>query len=402
MTTRRTPGGTRAGEPARVRARAGGSAYDVLVGSGLLARLGGLVRDALGDTPAAVCVFEDANIPKALRDAACASFAPLTPTRHALTLDEASKSLATYGHMLGVLADAGVERAGGAVVAIGGGILTDVAGFAAATFRRGVPMVQCPTTLLAMVDATVGGKTGVNLARQTASGAVLLKNYAGAFHQPSLVVADVDALASLPERTLRCGLAECVKHAVIAGQEEGPLSLGWLEDAVGPHPPDAAAMCELVRTNAAFKAVVVESDERETADAGGRAALNLGHTFAHAIEASEHCLIDAGPGAPPARPEHGEAVAIGLVAAFALAEHADGLDPAQGQRVARLLAQAGLPTRLRAAPPADVLLEAMRLDKKSRGGRLRVVLPLAGGGVRVMAGPSEPMLRAAWARVLPA
>jgi 3-dehydroquinate synthetase len=223
--------------------------------------------------------------------------------------------------MLGDLALAELERSD-LVVAMGGGILGDVAGFAAGLHRRGVRIVQCPTTLLAMVDASVGGKTGVNLRAGIDGSPVLLKNAVGVFHQPSLVVADVDALASLEPRELRCGLAECIKHAAISGGSgQDLLSLAGLTDAM----PrlllgDAEVLASLVEQNVGLKARVVAGDERELAigSTPGRRALNLGHTFAHAIEGCEGTRVEVG--GSNQHPKHGEAVGIGLIAAARLAE----------------------------------------------------------------------------------
>jgi 3-dehydroquinate synthase len=244
-----------------------------------------------------------------------------------------------------------------AIVALGGGVAGDLAGFVAATYMRGLPCVQVPTSLLAMLDASVGGKTGVDTPRG--------KNLIGAFHPPVAVVADPRALATLPERDYRGGMAEAVKHGLIA--DAGYFD--WMErDADALLRRDEEAVTRLVRRSVEIKAAVVADDERE---AGRRAILNAGHTVAHAIEQATGYAVP-----------HGEAVALGLVAESALAE-AVGLAPAGlRERVAGLLERLGLPVRLPRPIAPDQLIRAMAGDKKSRGGEVRFALP---GGLGAMA-----------------
>jgi 3-dehydroquinate synthase len=231
------------------------------------------------------------------------------------------------------------------VLALGGGVVGDVAGFAAACYMRGIDFVQVPTTLLAQVDSSVGGKTGVNHARG--------KNLIGAFHQPKLVLIDTDTLGSLPQRELRAGLAEVIKHGAIADA----VFFAWLEKnvpALDARDPDALAFA--IRRSCEIKAAVVAADEREH---GTRALLNFGHTFGHAIETA----LGYGEWL------HGEAVAAGMVMAARLS----GLDAAEVDRLRRALQAAGLP----ASPPEigpDALRAAMDLDKKATAGKLRFVL----------------------------
>jgi 3-dehydroquinate synthase len=268
---------------------------------------------------------------------------------------EPSKDLATYARVVDALLAAGVERRT-AVIALGGGVIGDLAGFAAATTLRGLPFVQMPTTLLAQVDSSVGGKTGVNTARG--------KNLVGAFHQPRLVLADTATLATLPERELRAGYAEIAKAGLI-----GDAALfAWCErhgpDVVGG---DRAVQAEAIVRACAFKAAVVGEDEREQCAEGGRALLNLGHTFAHALEA------EIGYGSIL----HGEAVAVGLGLAFRLSARLGHCGPADAERAVGHLGAVGLAAglgELNRRFSAARLVGHMRHDKKVRDGKLTFVL----------------------------
>ncbi|MFI4883555.1 MAG: 3-dehydroquinate synthase family protein [Phycisphaerales bacterium JB064] len=383
--------------PACVRVDLAGSGYDVLVGHGLLGGLGDLVAQ-VGQFQR-IHIFEDAGVPATLRDAAAGSFGKTRITRSEFRLDESSKSLATLERMLVDLAEAELERSD-LVVALGGGILGDVAGLAAGLHRRGVRVVQCPTTLLAMVDASVGGKTGVNLRAGIGGKYALLKNAVGVFHQPSLVVADVDALASLSPRDLRGGLAECIKHAVIAGRTgRGLLDLDSLISALPDLlTGDRECLISLVHDNVGLKASIVAGDEREmaTGSAPGRRALNLGHTFAHAIEACETTRVEVD--GELVHPSHGEAVGLGLIAAARMAEAVSG-DGAMLGALGRAISSAGLPTRLVAGPDANTLIATMRQDKKASGGTLRLVMPTP-EGVAMLDDPGDPVLAEAWSAVI--
>ncbi len=274
----------------------------------------------------------------------------------------------------------GLDRRG-LIVAVGGGLVGDLAGFAAATYLRGVDLVQVPTTLLAMVDASIGGKTGVNL---SLPGGGLGKNLAGAFWQPRLTIADPRTLATLPSRELRAGLAECVKHAVIDGED----ALAALErDATALVAAEPDALLRLIPRSAAVKARIVAADPLER---GIRATLNLGHTYGHAIETlPEFQLL------------HGEAVAIGLVAAATAAEaFPDFAREPLAERLRRLLDALQLPTGLPArSSPAHTALAGeirrrMGFDKKNEGGGLRLVLPRAVGDVEVLTGVPESAVEA--------
>ena len=259
-------------------------------------------------------------------------------------------------------------------MALAGGVVGDMAGFAAASFLRGMPFVQCPTSLLAMVDSSVGGKTGVNLPQG--------KNLVGAFHQPSVVVADPEVLGTLPERELRCGLAECIKHGVI--RDAGLVD--FIEaNAAELLAVDVHTVGELVRRNVEIKAAVVMEDERE---AGVRAHLNLGHTFGHAIEAT------AGYG----EILHGEAVGLGLVAAARCSQAAGHCEADVEERVIRAAGAVGLATRTK-LPSDQRLLAAMQHDKKVIDDRIRLVLPHAVGHVEIHADTPEACVRAGWSAI---
>jgi 3-dehydroquinate synthase len=261
---------------------------------------------------------------------------------------EAHKSLDSMARIVDVLVANRLAR-DCAVVALGGGVVGDLAGFAAACYQRGVGFVQVPTTLLAQVDSAVGGKTGVNHPGG--------KNLIGAFHQPSLVVSDTATLATLPPRELRAGLAEVIKYGLICDA----ALFAWLESHLDALlAGDAGALAQVVRRSCEIKAAIVARDEREQ---GERALLNLGHTFGHALESATSYKEWL----------HGEAVGAGLVMAAAMSR-ASGLMPAaEAERVRSLVARAGLPTRLPGLAP-QVVREHMSIDKKVQGGRLRLVL----------------------------
>jgi 3-dehydroquinate synthase len=262
---------------------------------------------------------------------------------------EAHKTLDCTARVFDALAALGATR-DACVIALGGGVIGDLAGFAAACWMRGIDFVQMPTTLLAMVDSSVGGKTGVNLPAG--------KNLVGAFHQPRAVIADTGTLASLPEREYRSGLAEVAKHSAI-GDAAFFARLETLVDALAAR--DAAALAEVIAHDCAFKAAVVARDETEQ---GERALLNFGHSFGHALEtASGYGTL-----------LHGEAVAIGMVLAARLSTRLGMAAEADSERLAALLERFGLPTSLPAGSDADTLLAHMRLDKKNLAGRLRLVL----------------------------
>jgi 3-dehydroquinate synthase len=274
----------------------------------------------------------------------------------ALPAGEVTKGWAQLARCTEWLLEAKVERRD-VVVALGGGVIGDLVGFSAAILRRGVRFVQVPTTLLAQVDSSVGGKTGIN----TAQG----KNLVGAFHQPSLVLADIDVLATLPARDFLSGYGEVVKYGLLGDA----AFFDWLE-ANGPAlaAGDAGLRHHAVRRSVEMKAGIVARDETETGD---RALLNLGHTFGHALEA----LVEY----DAARLVHGEAVALGLCAAAACAGAMGLITGPMVQEVTKVVASAGLPMRASGLPSIDVLIGLMQDDKKTSGGRLRVILPTSWG-----------------------
>ncbi|MDB6114352.1 MAG: 3-dehydroquinate synthase [Lacunisphaera sp.] len=284
---------------------------------------------------------------------------------------ERSKNFAGYQRILAFLSRARLDRAG-VLIAVGGGVVGDVAGFAAATYLRGIDVFQVPTTLLAMVDSSVGGKTGINLPAG--------KNLAGAFHQPVAVAIATDFLRTLPAREFAAGMAEVLKYGLL-----GDAAL-FARLARTPLRPDSADLPRTIRRCVALKAAIVAADERETAREGGRALLNLGHTFGHAIEHA------AGYGVYL----HGEAVAIGLVGAARLSEKLGHLPPGAASRIARVLATHRLPVRLRSPLPAGTLLRAMGQDKKNRGGRLRFVVLHRIGQASTADDVPSALVRAVW------
>ena len=367
------------GAPETITVRSSSASYPVVVSRGASRRVAELLA-AGGLRPSSVSVICDATVESSVAREVDRhlSVAGIRVARIAMPASEESKSLATLGDLCERMLADGMDRSS-AVVAVGGGVVGDVAGFAAATYMRGLACIQVPTTLLAMVDASVGGKTAVNLVRGDGT---LAKNIIGSFAQPALVVCDPELLSTLPARDLRSGLAECVKHALIAD----PAMLAWIEANADPlHAADPDTLGELVARNVRIKARIVGQDERE---AGQRANLNLGHTFAHAIEARMHDAVT-----------HGEAVAIGLVAACALGEAMGVTDPALRLRTVGVLERVGLPVRLPRSVPVGALLKAMASDKKKRDGGLRFVVPHAAADVQVEFGVPQDLVERAWAAV---
>jgi len=324
--------------------------YDVVVGPGALSALGALAGDRRR-----VAIVTQETIADAHAEALPSELARPSPFGDdddaeglwfVLIADgEDAKSFETIGSVCRAFAEGGLLR-GDLVVALGGGVVGDTAGFAAAVYHRGVDVVQAPTTLLAQVDAAIGGKTAVNLPEG--------KNLVGAFHQPVMVLADTALLTTLPERELRSGLGEVAKYALMP---EGGAVRELLErqrDEILGRDPDALGA--LVAACAAIKADVVAADPEERT--GRRAILNFGHTLAHAIETtSRHAVA------------HGEAVAIGLVFATELARALERVDGAQVERARSVVGGLGLPIAVPAdGVDADALLEVMRRDKKAKGG----------------------------------
>jgi 3-dehydroquinate synthase len=368
----------------------GARSYSVVVGSGILGTLGARMRNLFGksETGSRAFLVADDKLPQLTiemaRDALRSSGRRVELAT--MTATEEDKSLESVERLTTHMAAARLER-GEPVVALGGGIVGDVAGFAAAIYRRGVPVIQCPTTLLAMVDASVGGKTGVNLGVPKAGGAVQLKkNMLGAFHQPSLVMCDVATLSSLPDDELACGLAECVKHALIGPDWGDPPLLEWISshaiDFRGRLNPEFA---ELVTRNVSIKAKVVEGDEREERlDGKGRMCLNMGHTIGHAIETMDVQAVVGGAPRAETGLKHGEAVALGLIAEVVCGEQLGVTRKGLAVELAALFDTLGLPTAVRGLPPVQVIASAMMDDKKVGGGRLRMAVPNGAGGCEIV------------------
>ncbi|MBI5775085.1 MAG: 3-dehydroquinate synthase [Verrucomicrobia bacterium] len=340
-----------------VKVALGERSYSILIGGGLLARLGAeCARLKLG---ARCAVITDENVARrfaatAMNSLRAAGFDPVLLT---VPAGETAKRLRVVSACYDRLAAHRLERKS-FIVALGGGVVGDLAGFVAATYLRGVPFVQAPTTLLAQVDSSVGGKVGVNLKAG--------KNLVGAFHQPRLVLCDLDALKTLPRRELRAGLAEVIKYGVISDA----ALFRRLESGMGKLlARDPVALAAVVARSCEIKADVVGQDETET---GRRAILNFGHTLGHALEAV------SGYG----KFLHGEAIAIGQMAAARLSAELLGLPDKDVRRIRELFLRAGLPVSL-ALPPArrEKLLAAMRLDKKVSGGEIKFVLARKIGAV---------------------
>lgn len=332
------------------RVALGPDAHPVHVGAGALDQAGRLAREA-GVAGGRALIVTDSNVARLYGARAVASLdaAGFAPRTLEVAAGEQSKSLATLERVFDAIAEAELDR-NSAVFALGGGVVGDLAGFAAATYMRGVPLVQMPTTMVAQADSALGGKTAINHLRA--------KNLIGAFYQPRLIVADVATLESLPEREFREGLAEVIKYGAIM---DAPMveALERGLDAILRRDP--APLEEIVARSLRHKAAVVASDPRE---GGPRKILNYGHTLGHALESS------SGYG----NFLHGEAVAIGMVAAGRLSQAFAGLAAAEAERLERLITQAGLPSAIPAGWRGEDLVRAMRLDKKRSGDGIEFVL----------------------------
>jgi 3-dehydroquinate synthase len=354
----------------RLNVELGARSYEIVVGPGLLPRAGAELRPLLRQP--ALIVVTDTNLARTAHLSALESSletAGITARRIVLPAGEATKSMAELERLLDQILALGIERRT-ALVAFGGGVIGDLAGFAAAILLRGLDYIQIPTTLLAQVDSAVGGKTGINSRHG--------KNLIGSFHQPRLVLADIDVLESLPARELRAGYAEVVKYGLI----DRPEFFAWLElNGAALLAGDAALRQQAIVESCRAKAALVAADERE---AGARALLNLGHTFAHALEA----LTDYGDALL-----HGEAVALGIVLAATLSVRLGLCPPADAERIRNHFAAAGLPTTRAALPApvrsAEAMLAAIGHDKKVQGGRPRFVL-LRGIGQAFAGAEVEP------------
>jgi 3-dehydroquinate synthase len=321
--------------------------YDVLVEAGLLGRTGEILRQH-GLAPKHIAVVSDSHVAPLHAETLADSLgeAGYTHSLHTVPAGESSKSMAQVESVCREMIRAGHDRAS-LVIALGGGVVGDLAGFVAAIFYRGVPFVQIPTTIVSQVDSSVGGKTGVN----TPEG----KNLLGAFHQPSLVLIDPDTLRSLPDREFREGFAEVIKHAAIRDS-------AMLEELAVLDPQNRDVPHDLIARNIAIKARIVEADEHETT--GTRALLNFGHTIGHGIEAS----------VPYGQLLHGEAISLGMRAALFLSERHAGLAPAASAQILAILARFGLPRVLPESISTDLVLGKLATDKKFSGGGIRFVV----------------------------
>ncbi len=353
-------------EPVEVKVAAPSRSYSVWVGPGLFERAAELIP--LPERAEIAAFVTDSDVLALQGDRAASSFADRRLQLKTFTFDpgERSKDFIQIEALLRGFADAGMHR-GDLVLGLGGGVATDVAGFAAAVYHRGIAVAHLATTLLAQVDAAIGGKTGINLGG---------KNLVGAFHQPVAVLADVTALATLPEEELRSGLAEVVKHAFLADPPLAEVLVAQREAIFGRDPD---ALTDIVARAAEVKARVVERDETER---GERATLNYGHTLGHALEALGGYT----------RWRHGEAVAIGMTFAAALAAEL-GFENWMGEH-RRVLEALGLPTRGAGDVPLPAVLEVMRGDKKYDAGMRFVVLEAPGRARVVSDVPRDAIAKA--------
>jgi 3-dehydroquinate synthase len=333
----------------------GGQRYRVLVGTGLLKQVGACVRQHLDCKTCAV--ISDSNVASLFANRVKKSLASakFCPTLITVPAGEKSKTLQQAAAICNRMIAAGLDRQS-LIIGLGGGTTGDLSGFVAAIYHRGIPHIQIPTTLLAMVDSSIGGKTGVD----TRDG----KNLIGAFHQPSLVIDDIDLLRTLPRRQFNQGFAEIIKHAIIADEKMFRILQSWKADA-------ASALQRLIKRNIQIKSRIVAKDERDRT--GERALLNFGHTVGHAIERAGNYRKFL----------HGEAVSLGIVAACAISMKRAGLRPDQRAAIVDLLERFGLPTRLPPNFPRKKIFDAIRFDKKFEGGKVRFVVTPRIGTARI-------------------
>src|ERR1700730_9281480 len=359
-----------------IQVQAAKHSYRVLIGSGILGATAGALK--VGRCPAAWAVISDTTVAPRFGDQLQRSLvaAGYEPRLLTVPAGEESKTLERAGDICEQVLEAGLDRQS-FVIGLGGGVIGDLSGFVAAIFERGIPHVQIPTTLLAMVDSSIGGKTGVN----TSAG----KNLIGAFHHPALVIDDVDVLKTLPQREFNQGFAEIIKHATIADAEmfETVAQLSKLradEDA-------SSKLAPLIRRNIEIKASIVAKDEFDRT--GERALLNFGHTIGHAIErAGDYQMF-----------LHGEAISLGMVAASAISAKKAGLPQDQRDAIVDRLRQFDLPTQLPANFPRKKIFEAIAFDKKFEGREIRFVLTPKIGSAFLSRDVTESDIREAVARL---
>lgn len=346
--------------------------YEIVIGRDTLASLG--ARIAVLRPGAKIAIVTDENVGRHHLPAAldALSSAGLTPSTIVIPAGEKSKSYSGFQNVCESIIEARIER-NDLALALGGGVVGDLAGFAASAVRRGLDYVQVPTTLLAQVDSSVGGKTAINSAHG--------KNLVGAFHQPILVIADTALLDTLPAREFRAGYAEVAKYGLLGDA----AFFAWLEANWRDIFAGGSAREQAIAVSCRAKAAIVGRDERET---GERALLNLGHTFGHALEAA-YGFSD--------RLLHGEAISIGMVLAFAFSAREGLLPPADAERARRHLAEVGLPTAFRDLaspyPSVDRIMELIAQDKKVKRGKLTFVLARGIGSAFVEADVDEHEVR---------
>ena len=330
--------------------------YDVIVEAGILHQAGDRIGKA-GLAGRRAAVISDETVARLHGETVVSSLeaAGFRPTLHTVPAGEASKSMSHAESLCREMIRAGHDRKS-LVVALGGGVVGDLAGFVAAIFYRGLPFVQIPTTIVAQVDSSVGGKTGVNVAEG--------KNLLGAFHQPRLVLVDPETLRTLPDREFHEGFAEAIKHAAIRDAT-------MLDDLAALDPASRDVPADLIARNIAIKARVVEADEHETREI--RALLNFGHTIGHGIEAS----------VPYGEMLHGEAIALGMRAALFLSERRAGLAPEAAAKILDLLGHFRLPLTLPESIATGTVMEKLARDKKFSAGAIRFVVLDAPGNARV-------------------
>ncbi|MFN0017447.1 MAG: 3-dehydroquinate synthase [Pirellulaceae bacterium] len=358
-------------EPLTICVELSERSYDIRIGRGILDQAGEFVSERLKGKHAVVITDEHVRQPHAEKVAASLTASGVRTETLVVPAGEETKSAEQAAKLWNRLLELGADRKT-FVVAVGGGVVGDLAGFVAATYARGIPFIQVPTTLMAQVDSSVGGKVGINLP--------LAKNLVGAFWQPAGVLIDLAALDTLPEREYRSGLAEVVKYGVILDES----FFCYLETHIAEiNSRDNSVLAYLIRRSCELKAQVVAEDEHE--ETGLRAVLNYGHTFCHPIETI------AGYG----KFLHGEAVAIGMMCASRLAEFVGRIDGELTKRQERLLSALGLPTTI-SGLEIEALMTAMQRDKKAEGGRLRFVLPSRLGHVELVGEIDPKLVRRAW------
>jgi 3-dehydroquinate synthase len=348
--------------------QAGSQSYEALVGSGLLEEAGALLSQKLSGRDCAIVSDDNVAALFAAPVERSLTSAGFKPTLVTVPPGEESKTLGQAEAICNRMSHAGLDRSS-FLVALGGGMVGDLAGFAAAIYHRGISWVQMPTTLLAQVDSSIGGKTAVN----TGAG----KNMIGAWHHPALVITDLETLSTLPRPEMKQGFAEIIKHAVVQDAKMFEM-LQWF---------DAKDLPSLVRRNIEIKAAIVAADERETK--GVRTLLNFGHTIGHAIErAGEYGSV-----------RHGEAISLGMVAACEISIRKAGLAFSDRNRIVTTLHDFGLPTQLPADFPREKILEAIRFDKKFQRQEVRFVVTSAIGSARVVTDVTMEEITAAIAQL---